>query len=134
MTNDVEKRWRNPQMLRAAVKYVIAVVAVAGLCFAFYAISADHSLVAAVLVPLVFFAGGLGAFIQRCFWAVACFNKGCRRITADRYCAFAWPPPEWSTNISRSWRLRIFPVGLRGSSSMNSTSRGTLYRARCSLT
>ncbi len=64
MTNDVEKRWRNPQTFRAAVKYVIAVVAVAGLCFAFYAIPADHSLVAAVLLPVVFFAGGVGAFVQ----------------------------------------------------------------------
>ena len=64
MTNDVEKRWRDPQAFRSAVRYVVAVVAVAGICFAFYAIPDDHSLIAAVLVPGVLFAGGVGAFIQ----------------------------------------------------------------------
>ncbi|WP_197377211.1 hypothetical protein [Mycolicibacterium baixiangningiae] len=64
MSDDVEKRWRDPQAFRAAVTYVVAVVTVAAVCFAFYAIPADHSVIAAVLVPVVLFAGGVGAFIQ----------------------------------------------------------------------
>lgn len=64
MTNDVEKRWHDPPTFRAAVTYVVSVVAVAAVCFAFYAIPADHSVIAAVLVPVVLFAGGVGAFIQ----------------------------------------------------------------------
>lgn len=64
MTNDVEKRWHDPQAFHSAVTYVVAVIAVAGVCFAFYAIPDDHSLIAAILVPVVLFAGGIGAFIQ----------------------------------------------------------------------
>ncbi len=50
MTNDVEKRWHDPQAFHSAVTYVVAVIAVAGVCFAFYAIPDDHSLIAAILV------------------------------------------------------------------------------------
>ncbi|KUI27552.1 hypothetical protein AU196_19680 [Mycobacterium sp. IS-1742] len=64
MTDDVEKRWRDPQTFRAAVKYDVAVIAVAAVCFAAYAIPDDRSLIAAVLVPVVLFAGGVGAFVQ----------------------------------------------------------------------
>jgi hypothetical protein len=64
MTNDVEKRWRDPPTFRAAVKYDVAVIALAAVCFVFYAIPDDRPLIAAVLVPGVLFAGGVGAFIQ----------------------------------------------------------------------
>lgn len=62
MTNDVEKRWRDPAAFRAAVRYGIAVIAVAGVALAVYAFTREA--VAAVLVPAILFAGGLGAFIR----------------------------------------------------------------------
>jgi len=62
MTNDVEKRWHDPAAFRAAVTYVVAVVAVAGVAFA--ATVAWHSLIAAILVPLILFVGGVGAFVR----------------------------------------------------------------------
>ena len=34
-TNDVEKRWHDPAMFRAAVKYVLSVIALAGAAFTF---------------------------------------------------------------------------------------------------
>ena len=49
-------------------------------------------------------------------------------------------PPDYesvgqpSTSISTKTRRSILPVALRGSSSMNTTSRGTLWRARLFLT
>lgn len=62
MTNDVEKRWHDPDMFRAAVGYVVAVLAVAGVALAFYAY--DRSVIAAVLVPTITFVGGVGAFVR----------------------------------------------------------------------
>ncbi|MGY4708289.1 hypothetical protein ACXDF8_01735 [Mycolicibacterium sp. CBM1] len=62
MTNDVEKRWHDPAMFRAAVTYVVAVVAVAGVAFA--AAVFWHSLIAGILVPVILFAGGVGALVQ----------------------------------------------------------------------
>ncbi len=64
MTNDVEKRWHDPPMFRAAVTYVVAVIALAGIAFALYAIPGGRSVYAAVLVPLILFVGGVGAFIK----------------------------------------------------------------------
>ena len=61
-TNDVEKRWHDPQMVRAAVKYVVAVIALAGL--AFVALVLWHSLIAGILVPGILFSGGVGALIR----------------------------------------------------------------------
>lgn len=60
--NDVEKRWRDPEMFRAAVIYVVCVVAVAGLALAFFAF--DRSTLSAVLVPTIVFLGGVGAFVR----------------------------------------------------------------------
>ncbi len=60
--NDVEKRWHDPQMFRSAVGYVVAVLAVAGLAFVFYAF--DHSTLSATLVPTILFVGGVGAFVR----------------------------------------------------------------------
>jgi hypothetical protein len=64
MTNDVEKRWHDPPMFRAAVTYVVAVIAVAGVAFACYAFIGDHSMIAAALVPAILFFGGVGAFVR----------------------------------------------------------------------
>lgn len=61
-TNDVEKRWHDPQMLRSAVNYVLVVVALAGAAFAATVIW--ESLLAAILVPVILFGGGVGAFVR----------------------------------------------------------------------
>lgn len=60
--NDVEKRWHDPAMFRAAVTYALIVIALAGAAFAATAIW--QSLLAAILVPGILFAGGIGAFIR----------------------------------------------------------------------
>lgn len=62
VTNDVEKRWHDPAAFKAAVRYDVAVVAVAGVAFVVYALS--KGLLAAVLVPAILFVGGVGAFIR----------------------------------------------------------------------
>lgn len=62
MTNDVEKRWHDPAMVRAAVSYVVVFVAVAGAAFA--AAVVWQSLIAGILVPLTLFAGGVGALFK----------------------------------------------------------------------
>ncbi len=60
--NDVEKRWHDPAMVRAAVKYVLVVIALAAA--AFTATAVWHSVLAGVLVPGILFFGGIGAFVQ----------------------------------------------------------------------
>ena len=60
--NDVEKRWHDPAMVRAAVKYVLVVIALAGAAFA--ATLLWRSQVAAILVPGILFFGGIGAFVR----------------------------------------------------------------------
>jgi hypothetical protein len=64
VTNDVEKNWHDPPTFHAAVTYVVAVIAVAAVAFAVYAMPGDRSVIAAVLVPVILFAGGVGAFVQ----------------------------------------------------------------------
>lgn len=61
-TNDVEKRWHDPAMFRAAATYVGVVIALAAAAFA--ATAAWRSLVAGVLVPGILFVGGIGAFVR----------------------------------------------------------------------
>lgn len=61
-TNDVEKRWNDPAMFRAAVKYVLTVIALAAVAFTVTVVW--RSLIAGVLVPGILFAGGIGAFIR----------------------------------------------------------------------
>jgi len=61
-TNDVEKRWRDPAEVRAAVKYVAFVIALAAAAFA--ATALWRSFLAGVLVPGILFAGGIGAFVR----------------------------------------------------------------------
>ena len=64
MTNDVEKRWDRPGTFRAAAIYIAFVVAVAGIVFTVYALTARDSVVVASLVPAILFAGGVGAFVK----------------------------------------------------------------------
>jgi hypothetical protein len=64
MTNDVEKRWDRPPTFRAAAVYAGVVVAVAGIVFAIYGLTARDSVVVASLVPATLFAGGVGAFVK----------------------------------------------------------------------
>jgi hypothetical protein len=64
VTNDVEKRWHDPAEFRAAVRYVVAFIAVAGIAFVFYALPGDRSLLTASLVPIILFVGGVGAFVK----------------------------------------------------------------------
>lgn len=61
-SDDVEKNWHDPVAFRAAVTYVVSVVVVAGLAFAAAVIW--HSRIAGILVPLILFLGGVGAFVQ----------------------------------------------------------------------
>jgi hypothetical protein len=60
-SNDVEKRWHDPRAFRSAVVYVTAVVIVAGVAFALYAVGDRESIPKALATPLVLAAGGLGA-------------------------------------------------------------------------
>ncbi|TGD89996.1 hypothetical protein BayCH28_05280 [Mycolicibacterium sp. CH28] len=62
LTNDVEKRWHDPDAFRAAVTYVVSVVALAGVALA--AVAFWHSRIAGILVPVILFAGGVGALVQ----------------------------------------------------------------------
>ena len=61
-TNDVEKRWHDPAMVRSAVTYVVVLVALAGVAFA--ATAVWRALPAAALVPAILFLGGVGGLIQ----------------------------------------------------------------------
>ncbi len=60
--NDVEKRWHDPAMTRAAVKYALLVIALAGAAFAATVIW--RSVLAGVMVPGILFLGGVGAFVR----------------------------------------------------------------------
>ncbi|OBF28254.1 hypothetical protein A5724_27935 [Mycobacterium sp. ACS1612] len=64
MTHDVEKRFDDPGTFREAAMYVGAIVAVAGLVFAAWAVIARDSVIAASLVPAILFGGGIGAFVK----------------------------------------------------------------------
>ncbi|MGE2833119.1 hypothetical protein [Mycobacterium sp. SMC-4] len=86
MTNDrdfVEKRLSKPGVARAAITYVGAVVAVAGVVFVYFLVAARDSEFTAWLVPAVFLAGGIGAFV-----------KTYREWRADRGWA-AWQGAGW---------------------------------------
>lgn len=62
VSRDVEKRWSDPPTFRAAVRYAVSVIALAG--FAFAATVAWHSLLAWILVPAILFIGAMGAFVR----------------------------------------------------------------------
>jgi hypothetical protein len=62
MVNDVEKRWNDPSTFRAAAIYLAVVVVAAGLSFLVFGVT--RAPMWAVAVPVVLFAGGLGAFVK----------------------------------------------------------------------
>jgi hypothetical protein len=62
LRNDVEKRWHDPAVAHSAKIYVASVIGVAAA--AFVATVLWHSVVAAFLVPIVLFVGGVGAFVK----------------------------------------------------------------------
>jgi FtsH-binding integral membrane protein len=64
MTNDVEKRWHDPRALRSAVTYSVAVILLAALAFAVYALGDRHALVLAFATPIVLLVGAIGAFVK----------------------------------------------------------------------
>jgi hypothetical protein len=62
MTNDVEKRWRDPRAFRAAASYVAVVVIVAAGVFAAVAVADPIAVGWAFSPSAVLFVGALGAF------------------------------------------------------------------------
>jgi O-antigen/teichoic acid export membrane protein len=62
--DDVEKRWHDPRAFRAAVRYVVAVIAVAVVVFTGYVLGDQHDLGWAFATPGVLFVGALGAFVK----------------------------------------------------------------------
>jgi hypothetical protein len=62
MTNDVEKRWHDPATARAAMVYVAIVVALAAGAGAGFLLFGRGTPAWAWLIPLILFAGGVGAF------------------------------------------------------------------------
>ena len=64
MTNDVEKQWKDPPTFRAALSYVVTIVALAGVAFIAFLTIARDSPMWAMGTPLVLLAGAVGAFIQ----------------------------------------------------------------------
>lgn len=61
-TNDVEKRWHDPVMVRSAVTYVLVIIGLAGA--AFTATVIWRSLLAGALVPAILLIGGVGALVR----------------------------------------------------------------------
>lgn len=64
MTNDVEKRWHDPAAMRAAIRYVAAVVVVATVAFAASLAIDRYSLIWMSATPAVLLIGGVGAFVK----------------------------------------------------------------------
>jgi hypothetical protein len=63
-TNDVEKRWHDPAAFRAALVYVISIIAVAGLAFVLFLLIGRAVPLSALGTPIVLLVGGIGAFIK----------------------------------------------------------------------
>lgn len=62
LRRDVEKRWHDPAVFRAAVAYVFAVIALAAA--AFVAMTVWQSVIAAFMVPGILFIGAVGALVR----------------------------------------------------------------------
>ncbi|MGB9307626.1 MAG: hypothetical protein WCB92_29285 [Mycobacterium sp.] len=62
MVNDVEKRWNDPPTFRAAAIYLSVVVGVA--CLSFFVFGVTRAPMWEVGVPVILFAGGVGAFLK----------------------------------------------------------------------
>lgn len=63
-TNDVEKRWHDPAALHAAARYVVAVIAAAGIGQILLLLIGHHSPLWALVIPAILLIGGIGAFIK----------------------------------------------------------------------
>lgn len=64
MTNDVEKRWNDPNAYRHAVGYVVGVAILAGVWLAVYLATDPSSDAWGFGVPAILLVGGLGGFVQ----------------------------------------------------------------------
>jgi protein-S-isoprenylcysteine O-methyltransferase Ste14 len=64
MTNDVEKRWRDPPALRAAIGYVAVVVILAAGALTAFVITDPVAAIWSFGPSAVLFAGALGAFVK----------------------------------------------------------------------
>jgi hypothetical protein len=64
MTNDVEKRWRDPPTLRAAIRYVTVVVILAAGVFTAFVITDPVAVIWSFGPSAVLFCGALGAFAK----------------------------------------------------------------------
>ena len=67
MSNDrdyAEKRFRDPQAFRAAVRYCAVVVVAAAAALAMYLVGDRTSVFSAALVPAFLFVGGTGAVVR----------------------------------------------------------------------
>ena len=64
MFDEVEKRWHHLDSLGAAVLYVVAVIAVATVAFAAYALGDRHDLAWAFTTSGVLLLGAVGAFVK----------------------------------------------------------------------
>lgn len=59
---DAEKSWHDPVMLRTAAIYVVSVIALAAAAFA--AMAVWHSMLAAIMVPVILTIGSVGAMVR----------------------------------------------------------------------
>jgi FtsH-binding integral membrane protein len=64
VSDDVGKRWHDPDAVRAATVYVAVVVAVAAVVFTAYALGDRHELWLAFATPAVLFVGAVAAFVK----------------------------------------------------------------------
>ena len=63
-TNDVEKRWHDPDAFRAASLYVASIIAVAGLAFILFLLIGREVPLSALGTPVVLLVGAIAAFIK----------------------------------------------------------------------
>ena len=61
---DAEKRWHDPPTVRKAITYVAAVIVLAAIAFALYALIDRTSVVYASSVPAIVLIGGIGAMVK----------------------------------------------------------------------
>lgn len=64
MTNDVEKRWRDPPTLRAAIGYVAVIVILAAGAFTAFVVTDPVAVIWSFGPSAVLFTGALGAFVK----------------------------------------------------------------------
>ena len=64
VSDDVGKRWHDPDAVRASIVYVAVVVAVAAIVFTAYALGDRHDPWLAFATPGVLFVGAIAAFLK----------------------------------------------------------------------